>query len=154
MAFLTPDDMVQHPITGFHFQVSLPGRGIDMNFQSVSGLSVQLQTESFKEGGEHRFEHVLPVRTKYSDLVLKRGIITAGASQLTQWIQRAFEKFEFEPWNFNVELLNEKHEPLIVWQVAHAIPKDWKVNDLNAERGEVLIESLTLSYSYFNFRDP
>jgi phage tail-like protein len=146
--------MADYPIVGFHFRVSLPGGGVDLNFQSVSGLNVQLQMETLKEGGENLFEHALPVRSKYSDLVLKRGIVTKGASKLTQWFQNAFENFEFKPWNFVVELLGEDHNPLITWKISHAIPKDWKVNDLNAERGEVLIESMTLSYSFFVRGDP
>jgi phage tail-like protein len=144
--------LTEHPIVGFHFQVTVPGNTVDMHFQSVAGLSAQVQTESFKEGGEHRFEHTLPVRMKYGDLVLKRGILTRGASELTKWFQKAMEDFQFTPWNFTVQLLDENHQTLLAWNINHALPKDWKVNDLNAERGEILIESLTMSYSYFTFR--
>jgi len=64
-----------YPPVGFHFKVEFVGIGNDndVRFQSVSGLSVEFDTEAYEEGGENRFEHTLPVRTKYPDLSLKRG---------------------------------------------------------------------------------
>src|SRR3954469_14059973 len=67
-----------YPAVGFHFRVSFGASDEDdgdSRFQSVSGLSVEVETETKKEGGENRFEHVLPVRTKYPLLVLKKGLI-------------------------------------------------------------------------------
>ncbi len=151
------------PPVGFHFRVRFLGgneNSTDTYFQSVGGLSVQVQTETWKEGGENRFEHTLPVRTKYSDLVLKRGLFRPTESEWTDWFKDTMElmsepssdrkKSKFmTPRDIFIELLNEKHEPLATWTVVHAWPKNWKINDLNAERGEVLIESLELNYNYF-----
>ena len=67
-----------YPPWGFYYKVEF-GISEDRNdarFQTVSGLSVEYDYESFKEGGENRFKHKLPVRTKYADLVLKRGMLT------------------------------------------------------------------------------
>ena len=36
-------------------------------------------------------------------------------------------------------------------KIMHAWPKNWKIGELNAERGEVLIETLELNYNYFEF---
>ena len=71
----TPYQMV-----GFQFMVTfheLPNaKSEDVRFQSVGGLDVQLDTESWKEGGENRFTHQLPGRSKFSSsLTLKRGLI-------------------------------------------------------------------------------
>ncbi|MBD2753200.1 phage tail protein [Spirosoma validum] len=156
-----------YPPLGFHFRVSFTGatNATDTYFQSVSGLSVQIQTETWKEGGENRFEHTLPVRTKYSDLVLKRGLFRPKESVWTDWFSDTIalmsaSSSERKQSQFTrtrdllIELLNEKHEPLARWTVAHAWPKNWKINDLNAERSEVLIESLELNYNYFTYDRP
>ena len=45
--------------------------------------------------------------------------------------------------------MNEKSEPLRVWNVAHAIPKKWVISDLNAGENSVVIETMELSYRYF-----
>ena len=148
-----------YPPVGFHFMVEGVGDGLDICFQSVSGLSAQIQTETWKEGGENRFEHTLPVRTKYSDLVLKRGVFKPGTSGWTDWFKEVFTNMLnpnsesegpfIKPRDLTIKLLNENHEPLMTWKVVHAWPKNWKLADLNAERGEVLIETLELNYNYF-----
>ena len=43
-------------------------------FTEVSGLSVEMGTEEFVEGGENRFIQKYPTRAKYPELVLKRGL--------------------------------------------------------------------------------
>jgi phage tail-like protein len=144
-------------IINFHFEVSFSGLGKnhpDGKFQSVSGLEMQFDTETIKEGGENRFEHVIPVRRKVSDLVLKRGImILDDKSLLTGWLKNAFDENEVRPLDLNIILLNENHDALAAWKVIHAWPKSWKVGELNAEKGEILIETLELAYNRLVFID-
>ncbi len=152
-----------HQIVGFHFKVSflnLPdGKDVDVRFQSVTGLDVQIEKETFKEGGENRFEHSIPGRRKYTTLTLKRGILSPKDSGLTTWCQKAFrdqynnksnEKNIVPIGTVNIELLNEDHVVLMQWELSHVWPVSWKVGELNAERGEVLIETFELNYNYFN----
>ncbi|MAT90370.1 MAG: glycerol acyltransferase [Flavobacteriaceae bacterium] len=140
----------QYPPVGFHFKVEFNGistKDSDIQFQSVSGLSVDIETEEFSEGGENRFKHKFPVRTKFPNLVLKRGMVTD--SKLIEWCRDAIESFQFEPLDLTVKLLNESHDPLVTWNVVHAYPVKWSVADLNAEENSVLIETVELSYNYF-----
>jgi phage tail-like protein len=141
-----------YPPLGFYYKVefSISQDKNDARFQSVSGLSVEYDYENFKEGGENRFEHKLPVRTKFADLVLKRGMLTD--SSVLQWFLDAFRDRTFKPADINVILMNEKSEPLRTWKVAHAIPKKWLVSDLNANESAVVIETLELTYRYFSIQ--
>ncbi|SEA48051.1 conserved hypothetical phage tail region protein [Thiothrix caldifontis] len=141
--------MDYYPPWGFYYKVefSISKDKNDVRFQSVSGLSVEYDYESYKEGGENRFEHKLPVRTKYADLVLKRGMLTQ--SDITHWCLAAFRDRVFTHSDINVILMNEKGEPLRTWKVAHAIPKKWQVSDLNANDNAIVIETLELTYRYF-----
>lgn len=143
-----------HQIVGFHFRVfffDLPDeKEADIKFQSITGLDVQIDKETLKEGGENRFEHNLPGRTKYSTLTLKRGILTPDDSGLTTWLQKAFQDMVITPLSrIDVELLNENHDILMQWELSHVWPVSWKVGELNAEKGEVLLETLELNYNYF-----
>ena len=126
---------------------------LDMKFQSVSGLDVTLETESIKEGGVNNFEHTVPTRTKYSDLVLKRGKVLEKQSEVVRWCKRTLEQAIYEPKDLLVELLDENHNILMKWSVRHAFPKSWKMGELNAEKGEALIEILELGYNYFTFEE-
>jgi phage tail-like protein len=141
-------------IVGFRFKVVFTGLS-DISFQSVSGLDVQVEKEALKEGGENRFEHQIPGRSKYTTLTLKRGILKPEDLGLTKWCQQAFQNLIFKPLTVvNVQLLNEKNLPLLQWQLAHVWPVSWKIGELNAERGEVLIETLELNYNYFKLTAP
>lgn len=138
-----------YPPWGFYYRVEFgfSKNKDDVRFQTVSGLSVEYDMEEYKEGGENRFTHKLPVRTKYADLVLKRGMLTG--SEVFDWFFRAFRDRDFKPTDLNIVLLNEKGEPLRTWKVAHAVPRKWQVSDLNASENSLVIETLELSYRYF-----
>lgn len=139
-----------YPPPGFHFKVEfldIQATDNDILFQSVTGLNASLETESIKEGGENRFEHVIPTRSKYTDLVLKRGVLKD--SGVIKWCREAIEQLKVKPVTVLVHLLNENHEPLIEWKLVHAWPKKWSVADLNAEQSSVLIETIELNYNFF-----
>lgn len=138
-----------YPPVGFHFTVVFVGigNGNDVRFQSVSGLSVEYDVESFKEGGENAFEHKLPVRSKFSDLSLKRGMLID--SSVILWIKQALFDRVFLPAQIVVSLLNEQHLPLRTWQIFNAWPKKWSVSDFNATENSLVIESLDFCYDYF-----
>ena len=144
-----------YPQVGFHFLVTFelfPQLPNDLRFQEVSGLTVNMEMESLKEGGENRFVHQLPVRTSYNELVLKRGKFLG--SGVLHWCKNAMENFEFKPTNIMISLLNDDHLPLYNWYVINAIPKKLEISGFNAERGEVVIETMTLNYQYFKYYDP
>ncbi len=138
-----------YPPVGFHFKVEFVGIGNDndVRFQSVAGLSLEYDTESYKEGGENRFEHKLPLRTKYPDLSLKRGMLTD--SKVIKWCLDALQNRDFKPAQINIILLNEEHQPLKTWNVYNAWPKKWSVSDFNSQDNSIVIETLELSYNYF-----
>ena len=142
-----------YPPWGFYYRVEfgIPKKDKnDVRFQTVSGLAVEYDMDEYKEGGENRFTHKLPVRTKYADLVLKRGMLTD--SGVIQWCFDAFRDRQFTPADVNVILMNEKSEPLRAWKIAHAVPKKWLVSDLNAAENSIVIETLELSYRYFTLQ--
>jgi phage tail-like protein len=141
-----------YPPVGFHFKVEFLnlGNDNDIRFQSVSGLNVEYDTESFKEGGENRFEHKLPVRTKFPDLSLKRGMLTD--SKVINWCVDAFQNRSIAPVQIQVTLLNEQHEALRTWSVFNAWPRKWQVSDFNAQENSVVVETLELSYAYFTVK--
>lgn len=138
------------PPVGFHFRVEfdLPGAGdADIRFREVSGLSMELEEETFNEGGENRFSHKLPVRGRYSDLVLKRGLLTDTG--VRAWIEDAVQNLVIAPTTLWVTLLNDTHEPLQTYTVTGAWPKKWSISDLSAENSDIVVETLELAYQTF-----
>src|SRR5512138_1515527 len=105
-----------YPPWGFYYRVEfgISKNKNDVRFQSVSGLSVEYDTEEYKEGGENRFTHKLPVRTKYADMVLKRGMLVGpmvlGGNSVIKWFLDAFRDRTFKAADINVILMNEKSQ--------------------------------------------
>ena len=138
------------PPLGFHFQVEVlgltPGDN-EVRFTEVSGLSMEMVTEEVPEGGQNRWVQRYPVRAKYPDLVLKRGLLVGSA--LLTWAREAIEDLNIQPRDVYVKLLNEEHQPLLVWHVYNAFPTKWLVSDLNATNNAVVIETIQLAYQRF-----
>jgi phage tail-like protein len=141
--------MTRYPPVGFSFWVSfeISDAQVDIAFQDVAGIGMELQTEDIIEGGENRYTQKLPTRATYTPLVLKRGL--AVKSPLTDWARDAIENLSIKPTNIIVALLNEKKEPLIAYQFINAYPVKWNISNFNAETSSIVIETLELYYQYF-----
>ena len=144
-----------YPPVSFHFMVEVLGLSAnrhDVRFTEVSGLAVDLETEEVVEGGENRFVQKYPVRGKYPELVLKRGLLADSA--IIAGVRSCIEDFRIEPKNIVVMLLNEEHQPLVTWHLVNAYPTKWSVSDLNASSNTVTIESMQFFYQYFTVQYP
>jgi phage tail-like protein len=147
--------MALYPNVNFHFQVSfdIPNKkDIDIGFQSVTGLDNSLQTENINEGGVNLYSHAVPTRKKAGPLVLKRGLLAPGQSSLTDYLISCFRDEVIAPMSHVlVQLLNDQHKPMLQWTATNAWPLSWKLGELNAMQGEVLIETLELNYNQLFF---
>ena len=139
-----------YPPVGFHFKVEFPGIGSgdkDIRFQEVSGLTATMGVEPLEVGGENRFSYQLPTKATYSNLILKRGMLTD--SGLITWFRDTIENFEFKPVDMNVHLLNENHEVLCAWKVLQAYPVKWTISNFSSTGNTLVIETIELAFQYF-----
>lgn len=142
-----------YPPPAFYFTVKLIGStpDIDASFEEVSGIQSELEFEEVAEGGENRFKHRLPRSAKYSNLILKRGVVTKS-SRLANWAGQTIGSKLSRPIRTHdllVMLLNEKGLPTVAWAFVNAYPVKWEVAALGSTRNEILTETLELSYNYF-----
>lgn len=141
-----------YPPVGFHFSVDVSGfdGSVDSRFSEVSGLNADISTEEVAEGGQNRFVQKFPVRTKYSELTLKRGLLKE--SEMIKWIASCIDDFDIQPRDISIKLLNEEHEPLMSWHIVGAYPIKWSVSDFSATSNSIVVESLQFYYQYFNVK--
>ncbi|HWM41425.1 MAG TPA: phage tail protein [Burkholderiales bacterium] len=152
-----------YPPPVFHFKVEVQLAGLrrpdgkpakfppndnDVRFAEASGLSMEMTSEEMPEGGENRFVQKYPLRAKYPELVLKRGLLVR--SSVFEWMRGAIQDFLILPTDVFVKLLNPEHEPLMTWHLVNAYPTKWTLGDLNASGNAVAIETLQLYYQYFS----
>lgn len=138
-----------YPPYAFYFSVTVEGftGANEGSFQEVSGLSVKMTPMEVKEGGENRFVRRLPVPPKYDNLVLKRGMLVGSA--LTQWVQNSLTLFTFTPKTVLVKLLDGDDSIIAAWSLSNAYPVSLKVSDFKAQDNSLAIETLELTYDYF-----
>jgi phage tail-like protein len=124
---------------------------IDASFQDISGIEAKFAVEDVTEGGENRFVHHLPKAASYSNLILKRGVVS-GDSLLAEWVGQSVGAGLSLPLltqNLMVSLLNESGTPSLAWFFINAWPVRWEVGKLNSQENQLLTESLEFSYNYF-----
>ncbi len=147
-----------YPPAGFYFKVefvSVSGAGSDteQRFQEVTGLSVEIETEEFREGGENRFVYKFPKRARYPNLVLKRGLLKGTA--LLDWFSSAQNTFftvviyDFQPSDILITLMDEAGQPYAVWNVVQAYPLKWTTSDFKSTDNSIVVETIELAYQYF-----
>jgi phage tail-like protein len=139
-----------YPPVGFHFKVEilgLPPQDQDSRFTEVGGLSMEMTTEEVAEGGQNRFVQKYPVRAKYPELTLKRGLLLG--SEVVAWVRECIEDFRIRPKNVDVKLLDQEHQPLLTWHLTNAYPTKWAASDLNSTSNSVVVETLQLFYQSF-----
>jgi phage tail-like protein len=140
------------PPAGFHFAVVFLIGGylpnpLDMRFKKVSGLASEIETLTYKEGGENLYTHRLPNRVSYNNLQLERGMLIG--SPLNIEFNAAMTNLQFSPGNVLVTLLDEDDEPVSAWFFWKTYPVKWSVSDLAADVNAVVIESMELAYTRF-----
>ena len=80
---------------------------------------------------------------KYANIVLKRGIIAAD-NEFATWLSTV-RMNKVERRDLVISLLNEEHDPVMVWEVHHAFPVKVEGPAFKSTGNEVAIESIELA---------
>ena len=153
MAFNLPiPPGLDDPLLGFRFGVFFLGNigishPLDFRFQSVSGLSVQVQTTKKSGEGNDVTGLILPDSLSYPNLVLKRGMPVV--STLSMEIHRSLNQFRFKLRNVLLSILDENGLPLNSYLFSEVYPVKWSLSTLDATSNSVIVEEMELSYRSF-----
>lgn len=145
------DLIASYPLVGFHFTANFAGigaAGVDARFMEIGGLTAELEYETLVEAGNNRFTHKLPLRTKYPNLMFKRGLPSTGLSPLTIWANAAIYYMEIFPIPVQVLLLNSDHLPVKGWNFTQAYPIKIEYSNFNAKENAIVVETLELAYQF------
>lgn len=143
------------PPASFHFVVDLGGS--ETPFQEVSGLDVELEIEDVSEGGVNDFKHRLPVRTRYNNLVLKRGL-AEKSSDLITWVKENILSASnlnkpVETRDITVTLKDASgNNDLMTWAFVRAYPVKWSVSNFNAQENALAIETIEFAYQRYELK--
>jgi phage tail-like protein len=125
---------------GLQFEVQLPSNIKVGYFTEVSGLSAEVEFQTYNEGGNNNFVHHLPTRVKYPNLVLKRGI--TDEDELMKWFAKSH--LGAERYDISVVMVDTQSKALRTWSFEKAFPVKWTGPSFNAGQSQVAVETLEI----------
>ena len=131
--------MAEYPLPKFHFSVEWGGTKI--GFTEVSGLDVETEVIEYREGSSPEYSKIkMPGMQKYSNVTMKRGTFKSDNEFYEWW--NTVNLNTIERRHITISLLNEEHEPVVVWKLKNAWPTKVQSSDLKGDGNETAIESI------------
>jgi phage tail-like protein len=139
---MMPTGVIPDPYNNFNFLVEIDGI-TRAAFQECSGFDSTVDVIEHREGGENTTLRKLPGLTKFSNIVLKRGL--TDDRELYDW-HRQIVQGDIVRKNGSIVLLDLSGAEKSRWNFVRAWPTKWDGPDLNAEGNDVAIETLELAH--------
>ncbi|UCD08520.1 MAG: phage tail protein [Dehalococcoidales bacterium] len=136
------------PFPTFKFHVEV-GSITEAAFTECSGLEMSTEVFEYVEGGLNEYVHKMPVRTKVSNVTLKRGLATSN--ELYNWYRemedalRQGKGFTFRQVTITLRSTVDQGT-LIRWTLDRAFPVKWASPALKTNEAAVAIETLVFAH--------
>jgi phage tail-like protein len=135
--------MATYPLPKFHFQVEWAGARI--GFTEITGLTMETEVIEYREGNSPEYNKIkMPGLRKFGNITMKRGTF-AGDNDYYKWFNTV-KLNTIERRDITVSLLNENHEPVVVWKIKSAWPVKIQSPDLKSDANETAIESIEVAH--------
>ncbi len=135
--------MANYPLPKFHFQVEWGGTRI--GFTEVNGLTIENEVIEYRDGSSPEYSKIkMPGMQKYSNITLKRGTFRSD-NEFFSWLNTV-KLNTIERRDLTISLLNEEHEPVVVWKVKSAWPVKVEATDLKSDASEAAVENIELAH--------
>lgn len=132
-----------YPLPVFSFIVEWGGQRV--GFSEVSGLTQENQAIEYRDGSFPEYSSVkMPGLRKFNNVTLKRGIVKSD-NDFAKWLGTVKLNI-VERRDIIVSLLNEEHQPVMVWKIHNAFPVKVEGPGLKATGNEVAIESIEIAH--------
>lgn len=135
----------EDPYASFRFKVTVHGV-IEAHFSSISGLSVSIDPVDHEEGGVNEYTHKLKGQTKYTNIVLKRGVTTTRT--FFSWMKDSVNNKASRAGRKNgtITLFNDHGKVVQEWRFLRAWPCKWEGGSFDTSSSAALIETLELAH--------
>jgi phage tail-like protein len=124
----------------FRFLVDIDGKP-QAAFTECNLPNIEWEVEEVKEGGLNTFTHQLPGRRKAGKISLKNGV---GKGELMDWYMKCMSE-EYARKPVAITLLDVSRKAVITWNLADAIPVNWRGPELKSDATVVAIQTLELA---------
>lgn len=136
-------------ITTNRFYVEMES-SITASFSECSGFGVNIQKETYFEGGVNNEQRIFLGHAEFTEMTLKRGM--TDDMTFWDWVTSTISAPTNKRRNVNILLFNQAGETIQSWTLIGAIPTSWKAPGFQADGDSVAIEELTLAYEGLNVK--
>ena len=118
-------------------------------FTQISGLGVQLNVNQVRSGGYNNQVYHLPAGVNRGALTLKRGLALLTSPLMTWCLETASGSKFIVPKTIVIQLMdkNPVNPPVMTWMLYNAIPVKWEIDELDAKKSDIVIESIEIVFS-------
>lgn len=135
--------MANYPLPKFHFRVEWGGSRI--GFTEVTGLNLETEVIEYRDGSSPEYSKIkMPGLRKFGNITMKRGTF-ANDNEYYDWFNTVSLN-QIERRDVTISLLNENHEPVVVWKVKNAFPIKIQSPDMKSDANEAAIESIEIAH--------
>ena len=137
---------------------SSSGKLGDGGFQECTGLQIDMDVHEITEGGRNDGTVRLVGRGKYTNIVLKRGMVYpvggTAVSEIWAWLQGVLSgQRPLVRYDGVIEVLNASSGAVTAtWVFDRGLPAKVSGPTLNAKSGEIAIEELTIAHEGLRLR--
>ncbi|WLE98061.1 MAG: phage tail protein [Candidatus Electrothrix communis] len=119
-------------------------------FQECSGLEVEMDVQEYMEGGRNDGVIRRVGRAKYSNIVLKRGMLHQGDQvddELWNWFQSIVSGGPVVRYDGIIEVMSRDGSMVVAtWGFERGLPAKISGPQLNGKTGEIAIEELHIAH--------
>jgi phage tail-like protein len=135
--------MINLPLGSFGFIIRFDGDEDNSSsyFQEVTGLSVNVNTTDYCEGGVNNTTHKVIGHTSYGNVILKRGLTDTN---FLQWVLN-FINGKLIRKNVIISVLGDDGDNSIAYKLTRTVPVKWSGPDLNVMQDTIAVESIELA---------
>jgi len=141
------------PTFKFHVEI---GSITEAAFTECTGLDMGHEPFLYEEGGENSFVHKFPARTKYSNIVLKRGVLLSN--EIFAWyreMENAMRQgLPFAQGCFRTVTIrlytSQEQGTMMIWNLDKAFPVKWTGPTFNTDEAAVAVETLEFAHHGIN----
>jgi len=132
----------EDPFGSFNFLVESDGV-LQAGFSEATGLGSEQDIAEYRNGNEDITMRKLPALKKYSNVVLKRGVMTG--QDFLDW-RRTVEDGDIDRRDVSIVILDEARVEQVRYNLSSAWPSKWTGPDLKSNANEVAVETLELCH--------
>jgi phage tail-like protein len=131
-----------YPLPKFYFSVQWGGTNIA--FTEVSGLNKEMDVIEYRGSSSPEFfKRKMPGLQKLGNITLKRGVFN-GDNEFYAWYNTVALN-TVERRDLVISLLDESHNPVVVWKVKECFIVGLKCTDLKSDENAAAIDTVEIA---------